>query len=96
MVSRRFQQVNLASKPESQLLREEYEDDHSDDKIDLTLSVYRTEEGEPWVPPIVQRVEKMMATEPSLDHEYHWFSGLEPLTTAVTGLLLGTRVSTCP
>nr|CAD7588395.1 unnamed protein product [Timema genevievae] len=50
-----------------------------------------TEEGEPWVPPVVQRVEKMMATDPSLDHEYHWFSGLEPLTTAVTRLLLGTE-----
>nr|CAD7398946.1 unnamed protein product [Timema cristinae] len=89
MGNRRFQQVNLAPKPESQLLREEYEDDHCDDKIDLALSVYRTEEGEPWVPNVIRRVEKMMAMDPSLDHEYHWFSGLEPLTTVVTGLLLG-------
>nr|CAD7568253.1 unnamed protein product [Timema californicum] len=37
MGNRRFRQVNLVPKSESQLLREEYEDDHCD-KIDLTLS----------------------------------------------------------
>nr|CAD7461645.1 unnamed protein product [Timema tahoe] len=57
------------------------------------LAVYRTEENEPWVLPVVRRVEKEMADDVTLDHEYLWFLGLDEFSQAATKLILGPQSS---
>ncbi len=50
---------------------------------------YRTEEGQPWVLPVVRTVEAQMATDPTLNHEYLPLEGMKAFTEASTTLLLG-------
>nr|CAD7586565.1 unnamed protein product [Timema genevievae] len=78
---------------EIQYLREEFRDDESEVKVDLICGVYRTEENEPWVLPVVRRVEKEMADDVTLDHEYLWFLGLDEFSQAATKLILGPQSS---
>lgn len=50
---------------------------------------YRTEEGKPWVLPVVKKAEQATVDDASLNHEYLPVLGLESFTNAATGLLLG-------
>ncbi|KAL5017322.1 hypothetical protein ScPMuIL_006911 [Solemya velum] len=52
-------------------------------------SAYRTDEGKPWVLPVVQTVEAQMADDPTLNHEYLPVAGLEDFREASVKLLLG-------
>lgn len=63
-------------------------------RLILTLSylcfpAYRTEEGQPWVLPVVRTVEAQMATDPTLNHEYLPLEGMKAFTEASSKLLLG-------
>nr|CAD7262283.1 unnamed protein product [Timema shepardi] len=93
MSKRRFGHVKPVQKMEIQYLREEFRDDESEVKVDLICGVYRTEENEPWVLPVVRRVEKEMADDVTLDHEYLWFLGLDEFSQAATKLILGPQSS---
>ncbi|CAG2056157.1 unnamed protein product [Timema podura] len=93
MSNRRFEHVKPVQKMEIQYLREEFRDDESEVKVDLICGVYRTEENEPWVLPVVRRVEKEMADDVTLDHEYLWFLGLDEFSQAATKLILGPQSS---
>nr|CAD7461644.1 unnamed protein product [Timema tahoe] len=93
MSNRRFGHVKPVQKMEIQYLREEFRDDESEVKVDLICGVYRTEENEPWVLPVVRRVEKEMADDVTLDHEYLWFLGLDEFSQAATKLILGPQSS---
>nr|CAD7408589.1 unnamed protein product [Timema poppensis] len=93
MSKRRFGHVKPVEKMEIQYLREEFRDDESEVKVDLICGVYRTEENEPWVLPVVRRVEKEMADDVTLDHEYLWFLGLDEFSQAATKLILGPQSS---
>jgi aspartate aminotransferase len=53
------------------------------------VSAYRTEEGKPWVLPIVRKLEKVIADDCSLNHEYLPVLGLETFAQAATKMLLG-------
>ena len=53
------------------------------------LTAYRTEEGQPWVLPVVKTVEAQMSTDPMLNHEYLPLDGLKSFTEAAAKLLLG-------
>lgn len=57
--------------------------------LSLALAVYRTEEGQPWVLPVVRTVEAQMASDPTLNHEYLPLGGMNAFVEAVTRLLLG-------
>lgn len=50
---------------------------------------YRTEEGKPWVLPVVKKAEKAIVDDSSLNHEYLPVLGLDSFSSAATGLLLG-------
>lgn len=50
---------------------------------------YRTEEGKPWVLPVVKKAEKAIVDDDSLNHEYLPVLGLDSFSSAATGLLLG-------
>lgn len=54
-----------------------------------SFSAYRTDEGKPWVLPVVRKVEKGLAEDDSLNHEYLPVLGLEEFTSAATRMLLG-------
>lgn len=55
----------------------------------IVCLAYRTDEGKPWVLPLVRRLEQQMACDPALNKEYLPVLGLESFTTAATSMLLG-------
>lgn len=57
----------------------------------LTLSIlaYRTDEGKPWVLPVVRKTEKQLADDETLNHEYLPVLGLDACSSAATKMLLG-------
>ena len=58
--------------------------------IDIIYFVaYRTNEGKPWVLPVVRQVEAAMSADPTLNHEYLPVAGLPDFRTAAVKLLLG-------
>lgn len=66
-----------------------YLDDTHPDKVNLGVGAYRTEECKPWVLPVVRKVEKQLAEDDSLTHEYLPVLGLESFSSAATSMLLG-------
>ncbi|XP_023238600.1 aspartate aminotransferase, cytoplasmic-like, partial [Centruroides sculpturatus] len=50
---------------------------------------YRTNEGKPWVLPVVRKVEKAMAEDETLNHEYLSQLGMEEFSKLATRMLLG-------
>ena len=54
-----------------------------------SLTAYRTDEGAPWVLPVVRTVESQMSSDETLDHEYLAIDGLRSYTDAAARLLLG-------
>ena len=55
----------------------------------LFPTAYRTNDGKPWVLPVVRRTEQQMAANESLNHEYLPVLGIESFTSAATSMLLG-------
>ncbi|XP_022086536.1 aspartate aminotransferase, cytoplasmic-like [Acanthaster planci] len=66
-----------------------YKEDTSATKYNLGVGAYRTDEGEPWVLPVVREIEKQLAADESLNHEYLPILGLAEFTSAATKMLLG-------
>lgn len=52
-------------------------------------SAFRTDDGEPWVLPVVRTAESQMAADLTLNHEYLPVVGLESFRKASVSLLLG-------
>ena len=50
---------------------------------------YRTDEGKPWVLPMVKTVENQIASDLTLNHEYLPVAGLPAFRTAACALVLG-------
>jgi len=57
--------------------------------VDDVLTAYRTDEGKPWVLPVVRTVEAQMASDGSLNHEYLPVAGLADYSSQAIQLLLG-------
>ena len=55
----------------------------------LLFAAYRTDDNEPWVLPVIREVEKQMAADETLNHEYLPATGLPEFTNAATRMLLG-------
>uniref|UniRef100_A0A336ME91 Aspartate aminotransferase n=1 Tax=Culicoides sonorensis TaxID=179676 RepID=A0A336ME91_CULSO len=64
-------------------------EDSNPNKVNLGVGAYRTAEGKPWVLPVVKKAEAKIVADTTLNHEYLPVLGLESLTRAATGLLLG-------
>ncbi|XP_013414509.1 aspartate aminotransferase, cytoplasmic [Lingula anatina] len=58
-------------------------------KVNLGVGAYRTEEGKPWVLPVVHSAENAMANDPTLNHEYLPVKGSPEYCKSVVQLLLG-------
>lgn len=55
----------------------------------MLSSAYRTDEGKPWVLPVVRETEKCIAADDTLNHEYLGQLGLESFSKAASKMLLG-------
>lgn len=55
----------------------------------LFFAAYRTEEGKPWVLPVVREAEKRLANDMSQNHEYLPVLGYEPFCNVAVELALG-------
>jgi len=58
-------------------------------KQNFRSSAYRTDEGKPWVLPVVRKVEESMAKDHTLNKEYLPVLGIPAFTSAATKMLLG-------
>lgn len=54
---------------------------------------YRTNEGKPWVLPVVKKVERLLAADDLQNHEYLPVLGLDAFSEAATKMLLGANSS---
>jgi len=70
-------------------LNAEYNNDPHPDKVNLGIGAYRTDEGKPYVLPVVAKVESIMADDKSLNHEYLPIEGLHDLSKGSIRLVLG-------
>jgi aspartate aminotransferase len=66
-----------------------YLDETDSRKVNLTIGAYRTEEGKPWVLPVVHEAEKRLAADETLNHEYLPVLGYEHFCNAARDLVLG-------
>ncbi|XP_035226908.1 aspartate aminotransferase, cytoplasmic-like [Stegodyphus dumicola] len=85
----RFSCVEAAPPVEIFALNKAYKEDSFPDKVDLGIGAYRTDEGRPWVLPVVRKTEKTLADDDALNHEYLGQLGLEEFSKAASRMLLG-------
>ncbi|XP_046667734.1 aspartate aminotransferase, cytoplasmic [Homalodisca vitripennis] len=64
-------------------------EDTNPNKVNLGVGAYRTDEGKPWVLPVVRKMEAKLAADDTLNKEYLPVLGLEAAATAATTMLLG-------
>ncbi|XP_016360637.1 aspartate aminotransferase, cytoplasmic-like [Sinocyclocheilus anshuiensis] len=70
-------------------LTADFREDQNASKVNLGVGAYRTDEGQPWVLPVVRKVEKMIADDHSLNHEYLPILGLPEFRSSASKIALG-------
>ncbi|XP_054714143.1 aspartate aminotransferase, cytoplasmic-like [Uloborus diversus] len=88
-MSSRFSCVEAAPPVEIFALNKAYKEDSFPDKVDLGIGAYRTDEGKPWVLPVVRKTEKALSEDETLNHEYLGQLGLDEFSKAASRMLLG-------
>lgn len=88
-----FSNVQDAPPIEVFALSRAYNADQSPKKVNLGVGAYRTDEGKPWVLPVVRKLEAQLAADETLNHEYLPVLGLDAFSKAAVHMLLGTD---CP
>lgn len=58
-------------------------------KINLGVGAYRSNEGKPWVLPVVKKASRQLEDQSDLDHEYLPITGLPKFTSAAQALIFG-------
>lgn len=66
-----------------------FKQDSDPNKVNLSVGAYRTDEGDPWVLPIVKATELALAQDVLQDHEYLPIPGLSAFLEASAKLVLG-------
>ncbi|KAL1920295.1 uncharacterized protein VTP21DRAFT_1441 [Calcarisporiella thermophila] len=66
-----------------------YKSDPFPDKVNLGIGAYRTEEGKPWILPVVKKADAILFHDDNLDHEYLGILGLPGFREAASKLMLG-------
>merc|ERR1711990_882429 len=84
-----FSSVPLANPVAVFKLSADYRADSHPKKVNLGVGAYRTDEGVPWVLPVVSKIEKELANDASLNHEYLPINGLPEFCDAAAKLALG-------
>ncbi|VDO68419.1 unnamed protein product [Heligmosomoides polygyrus] len=84
-----FEGIAVAPPIEVFFMNKMYMDEKDPNKVNLTVGAYRTEEGKPWVLPVVREAEKAIAADETLNHEYLPVLGMEAFTEVACKLVLG-------
>lgn len=74
-------------------LTRDFQADTNPQKVSLGVGAYRTDEGKPWILPVVKKAEHKLADDidaESINHEYLPVLGLESFSNNATKMLLGT------
>mmetsp|Transcript_7345 Transcript_7345/g.22394 ORF Transcript_7345/g.22394 Transcript_7345/m.22394 type:complete len:418 (+) Transcript_7345:61-1314(+) len=66
-----------------------YQSDPAEVKLNLGVGAYRTDEGKPYILPVVKDVERLLLEEPDTNHEYLGIDGLKDFKDATAKLILG-------
>ncbi|XP_030384907.1 aspartate aminotransferase, cytoplasmic-like isoform X2 [Scaptodrosophila lebanonensis] len=66
-----------------------FQDDKDPKKVNLSVGAYRTDEGKPYVLPIIKKCEKELVNDPKLNHEYLPILGDPQYRKLAMELLLG-------
>ncbi|RUS83214.1 hypothetical protein EGW08_009025 [Elysia chlorotica] len=66
-----------------------YNESTDPNKVNLGVGAYRSDEGKPWVLPVVSTAELQMANDRTLNHEYLPVAGLPDFRTAALRVLFG-------
>lgn len=75
-------------------MKNRYEEDTSELKINLTVGGYKDDHGDPWVLPVVRETELAIVSDPHTNHEYLPALGTEAANQAAVQLLLGDCAAT--
>ncbi|XP_036402799.1 aspartate aminotransferase, cytoplasmic [Megalops cyprinoides] len=70
-------------------LTADFREDKDPNKVNLGVGAYRTDEGQPWVLPVVKKVERMIVEDDSLNHEYLPILGLPEFRSSASKIALG-------
>jgi len=89
MATSQFCTVETAPPIEVFALSKAYMEDPFPQKVNLGVGAYRTDEGKPWVLPVVRKMEERLAADETLNKEYLPVLGYEPFATAATRMILG-------
>jgi len=92
----RFNSVEAAPPIEVFQLSREFQADSHPDKVSLGVGAYRTDDGKPWVLPVVKEAGQKLANQTSVEqinHEYLPVLGLQSFSDNATKMLLGENSS---
>ncbi|KAJ8951848.1 hypothetical protein NQ318_019823 [Aromia moschata] len=84
-----FCDVELGPPIEVFALTKQCTEDTFEQKVNLGVGAYRTNEGKPWVLPVVRAAEKALANDETLNKEYLPVLGIDAFSSAATRMLLG-------
>ncbi|CAJ1067639.1 aspartate aminotransferase%2C cytoplasmic [Xyrichtys novacula] len=70
-------------------LTQDFNNDQFPNKVNLGVGAYRTDEGKPWVLPVVKKVEKIIVHDDRLNHEYLPILGLPEFRSSASKIALG-------
>ena len=87
-----FDSVQAAPPIEVFQLGRDFQADSFPEKVSLGVGAYRTDQGKPWILPVVKKAETILARQveaEEINHEYLPVLGLDSFTSASVGMLLG-------
>ncbi|KAG5855278.1 aspartate aminotransferase, cytoplasmic-like [Anguilla rostrata] len=70
-------------------LTADFREDKDPHKVNLGVGAYRTDDCQPWVLPVVKKVERMIVEDQSLNHEYLPILGLPEFRSSASKIALG-------
>nr|UYI29293.1 aspartate aminotransferase [Trachinotus ovatus] len=70
-------------------LTADFREDSHPQKVNLGVGAYRTDDCQPWVLPVVKKVERLIVEDNSLNHEYLPILGLPEFRSASSKVALG-------
>ncbi|KAM8924855.1 aspartate aminotransferase, cytoplasmic [Pelodytes ibericus] len=70
-------------------LTADFREDSDQRKVNLGVGAYRTDDSQPWVLPVVKKVEQKIANDNSLNHEYLPILGLPEFRSGASRIALG-------
>ncbi|XP_064173354.1 aspartate aminotransferase, cytoplasmic [Anguilla rostrata] len=70
-------------------LTADFREDKDPNKVNLGVGAYRTDDSQPWVLPVVKKVERIIVEDHTLNHEYLPILGLPEFRSSASKIALG-------